>query len=361
MTARTIRSTERRGHRRRVHGRAVGAGFGLLTLLAAAGCSGNGGAASSPGAAVGSVDGGGLAATGAALPVPLTTTTSGSHDIVTVSITVGGGDPFTVMLDTGSSGLLVDSSVVGSQVSATGGPFTQNYASGPVSGSLGTAVVGIGGVSTAQPITVGLIDPSSAGSAFPTGTHGILGVATGGGNTPQLLAPNLQLPAPYAAGSTLQVGATDGAAGTWTLGPVSAPAGATAVPLVASDAGSSTPAGYPAFAKDVTLCWTIGSQANTCGATDLDTGNDTPALNATTYSSLGALHTVLPSGQPITMAPPDGAPLWSFTTGSTTGVDAVKLSSLGSDTQFNTGLPFFLGRTVAWNYASGQLLIGPAA
>lgn len=336
------------------------AGLGLVALLTVAACASGGGSRSA--SSVGSSDGGDLAATGAAVSVPITTTAHGSHNIVSVQISVGGGDPVPVMLDTGSAGLLLDASAAGAQTSATGGPFTQNYASGPVSGSLGSAVVTIGELSTPTPITVGLVDASSAPTAFATGMKGILGVATTNGSGQAMLAPNLQLAPPYNAGSTLQVAGTAGATGTWSLGPVTPPAGATSIPLVAQTPGSSaTPEGFPAFAKDVNLCWTIGSKAASCGPTDLDTGMDTPALNATTYSADGPVHTVLPSGQSITVAPPNGSALWSFTTGQTVGTDAVKLSSLGEETQFNTGLPFFYGRTIAWNYAGGELLIGSSS
>lgn len=355
-----VRSSARQGAGRR-SGRLGRAGVGLVVLLAMTGCAAGSGTATSPaGSASIGGDDGSVAATGSPVSVPITTySLSGSALAVSVEISVGGGDPVPVTLDTGSAGLLIDSSAVGSQVSATGGPFTQNYASGGVSGSLGTAVVGIGATGTAEPVTIGLVDPSGASSAFPPGTRGILGVATTGTSSAGLLSPSLQLPAPYNAGSTLQVGSTAGAIGTWTLGPVTAPAGSTSVPLVAQSPSGPTPAGYPAFAKDVTLCWTVGSQPTSCAPTDLDTGNDTPALNATTFSGYGPVHTVIPSGLAVTIAPPNAAPLWSFTTGSTVGADAVKLSALGDQTQFNTGLPFFFGRTVAWNYAGGQLLIGP--
>lgn len=355
MRMRTDHSTV--GGVRRTRGRV--AGLGLAALLALTACA-NG--SSRPAYSGGSSDAGALAATGSAVSVPITTTADGSHTIVSVQISVGGGDPVPVMLDTGSAGLLIDASVAGPQTSATGGPFTQHYASGPVSGSLGSAVVTIGELSTPQPITVGLVDSSSAPTAFATGMKGILGVATTNEGGQAMLAPTLQMAAPYNAGSTLQVAGTAGASGTWSLGPVTPPAGATSIPLVAQTPGSSaTPEGFPGFAKDVNLCWTIGDKAASCGPTDLDTGNDTPALNATTFAADGPVHTVLPSGQSITIAPPNGSPLWSFTTGQTVGTDAVKLSSLGENTEFNTGLPFFYGRTVAWNYAGGELLLGPAA
>lgn len=361
MGLRTARSTDRGG--RRAGGRRGLMGVALVALLTVAACSSETGAAGSGGVGSGGAsDAGILAATGSAATVPITTTSDGSHNYVSVQVSVGGGDPVPVMLDTGSAGLLIDASVAGAQTSATGGPFTQNYASGPVSGSLGSAVVTIGEISTPEPITVGLVDPSSAGTAFVSGTKGILGVATTNNSGQSMLAPNLQMAPPYDAGSTLQVAGTAGAVGSWSLGPVTTPPGATSIPLVAQAPGSSaTPAGFPAFAKDVDLCWTIGTQPTSCAPTDLDTGNDTPALNATTYSTLGAVHTVLPSGQTITVAPPDSSPLWSFTSGQTVGTDAVKLASLGSSTQFNTGLPFFYGRTVAWNYAGGQLLIGSSS
>lgn len=301
----------------------------------------------------------GLAATGASVAIPITTSSTGLANVVSVEVTVGGGDPFPVLLDTGSSGLIVDSSLVGPGVTAASGTLTQDYAGGAVSGSLATAVVGMGSVST-PPIIVGLVDPSTAATAFAQGMHGILGISTTGTSTAGLMSPSLQLAAPLNTGSTLQIEAADGSPGTWTLGPVTAPASATSVPLIAQSPPSSAPPGYPAFAQQVEMCWTIGSQAAKCAGTVLDTGNGTPALDATVYASFGPVHTILPSGLPVTIGLSGAAPLWSFTTGQTVGTNAVKLSELGSDAPFNTGLPFFYGRTVAWDYAAGQLLIGPS-
>lgn len=306
-----------------------------------------------------------LAQTGGPVTVPVTTTQLSENDTkVVVQITVGGGAPVPVLLDTGSSGLIVDSSAVGSQVTTSGSTFASDFVSGAVTANLATAVVGIGGVDTPQPIQIGLVDPSDASKNLPAGVDGIMGIsaADDGSLADQTVyAPNLQLPAPYDAGFALQIGSGSGASGTWTLGPVTAPTGAVSAPLTATTSAGSSPPGYPQFGKDITLCWTVGSASQTCGTTDLDIGNPSPALNATSFSSDAAGGSTVPAGEQVSVASPSGAPVWSFTSGATGSPTVVNLAQLGSATQFNTGLPLFYGRTVAWDFTSGQVLIGPAA
>ena len=295
----------------------------------------------------------------ATIVVPTTTVVSADGDAqVTVQIEVGGGAPATVLLDTGSSGLLIDSSAVGSQVTDTGQQLDEGFVSGTVTATLGRAPVTIGGIGTSAPIGVGLVH--SGGEGMFNGTSGILGIASANGPAlnPTVFTPVMQLPAPYDAGSTLDIPA--GGAGTWTLGPVQAPAGATAIPLVPASGGpASYPGGGTVYAKDVPLCWTIGTAAPTCGPTDFDLGNANTAVNATTFADLGASGDTLPAGTAISVATTQKQPLWSFTSGDTRGQDLVEVAPLGSTTEFNTGIEYFTAHLVAFDYAGGRLLVTP--
>lgn len=306
-----------------------------------------------------------LAPTGSALSIPLSSITVDGTPKMTVPVSVGGGAPVPVVLDTGSSGLIIASSAVGPDVTSTGAAFTTDFTGGSVNGTVETAPVTIGGVTTANPIDIVVADPSGTTAGFFTGgTQGIMGISSANTDTftgQSIFAPNLQLPAPYDSGFTLQIGSGTTPTGTWTLGPTTAPVGAVAAAMTPITAGGTPPAGYPPFAKSPTLCWTIGSAAQNCGVTDLDIGESAPGLNNSTFGSLAFQgHPYLAPAQDVTVAGPTGPPLWSFTTGLTKGKDLIQLVPLGTVAQYNSGLPFFFGRTVAWDYASGQVLIGPA-
>lgn len=301
-----------------------------------------------------------LEQTGSTITVPVTTVTGSSGDAkVTVQISVGGGPPATVVLDTGSAGLLIDASMVGSQVVDSGQQLDKNFVGGTVPATLAQAPVTVGGVTTASPVGIGLLQAGSGAGLFD-GTSGLLGIGTANGPTlnADLFSPTLQLPAPYQAGSMLDISPTG--TGTWTLGPVTAPAGAVAVPLVAVSGPPTTyPDGAPAYAKDVQLCWTIGSAAPACGPTDLDIGNPNTALNSTTFAALDAGGDLLASGTGIVMGTTEKQTLWSFTSGQTQGQNVVELAALGANTEFNAGIEYFYANTVAFDYANGRLLLAP--
>lgn len=300
-----------------------------------------------------------LAATGAgAITVPVTTSwPTPDEGLVIVQISVGGGPSVPVQLDTGSSGLLIDETAVGPEVSQAGGqPFSTTFVSGTVSGTTGTGTVTIGGVSTPSPIEIGLL-PQTAFDGSITGTRGLMGIASANsaGFDGGVFAPNLQLAAPYSSGSTFQI--AQNGAGTWTLGSVTAPSGAIDIPLVPATGTTTYPGGGAAYAKDVDLCWTVGTMPQACGATDLDLGSPRTALNSTQYSGMNSGNGELAPGQQLSIASPQGASMWSFTTGSTVGQDVVALDELGATTVFNTGIGYFFGRTIAFDYAGGRLYL----
>lgn len=283
------------------------------------------------------------------LTVPITTVNDAKGlPRVIVEISVGGGAPVPVILDTGSSGLMIDASVLGSDVDSTGAiPYTKNYVSSSIQGSVVQAPVTIGGVSTPA---IGVVAYQSSGGANDELTGGIakglIGIASEGqaGAAAPIWSPSLQLPAPYDTMSTLEVAASG--AGTWTLGPVATPADAVTVPLTAVD-GAPDNAGR--WSKDMDLCWSFGGAAAVCGATDLDTGAQDLLVNSDVAGVTAA------AGQPVTVAAgAGGTPLWTTTTGGT--LTGVHQASLGT-TQFNTGLSFFFDHLVTFDYAQGQVAL----
>ncbi len=111
--------------------------------------------------------------------------------------------------------------------------------------------------------------------------------------------------------------------------------------------------------KDVNLCWTIGSVAQACGTTDLDTGMPFTVVNTTVSTTMPFTSNVLQSGTPVSLASPSGEPLWSFAAGSTDGDNKVRAESLGSETMYNTGIAFYYTHVVGFDWANGQLLVTP--
>lgn len=363
----------------------LGIGCGLLLVLTACGSNGNGSSAASSAL---SGDSGDFEASSTAIPsnsptagstagstsaaasstatsgssgagsapvvVPVTTLAdSNGNPKVVVDISVGGGAAVPVILDTGSSGLLIDEAAVGSQVDSSGStPVTKQYLGAALSGSLVQAPVTIGSVSTPA---IGVVAYDAATS--PTGltgggiARGVLGIAAEGvAGTAPYFSPAMQLPAPYGDMSTLEISTTG--AGSWTLGPVSAPAGADSVPLVPVDGAT----GLNRWAKDMQLCWTFAAGTNaTCGPTDLDSGASSVLVNSTSAAASSA--TAATSGTTVSLGDANGTQLWSFAASSDSSVSEIAVDSLGGTTEFNTGVGFYFDHLVSFDYAGGHALI----
>ncbi|WP_188944924.1 hypothetical protein [Nakamurella endophytica] len=305
----------------------------------------------------------GRTSAGSPVSVPLHVRTVTPEEIpVVVEITVGGGRPIPVMLDTGSSGLLVDGDAVGPGTVRGGTPYTSEYVSGNLVGTLGSATVGIGGVPTTHPIAIAVVDRARSTFTLPAGVDGIMGIGTTdttGFAGQVLFAPQLQLPAPYNAGSTIRIDAD--ATGTWTLGPVPPRPGDAVVPMpAAAPAGAHLPAGYPQVARDVDLCWRVAGAAAACGLTAVDSGSWTALLSTAAYSGLAAPGHLVAPGHQVTVSAPSGASLWSWTSGERSATNTVAVATLAAGERFNTGIGLFVGRTIAWDYAGAQVRIGSA-
>ena len=105
------------------------------------------------------------------------------------------------------------------------------------------------------------------------------------------------------------------------------------------------------------MCWQIGRMANSCGLTDMDLGDPSPAVN-TNFQGLQNGETFDP-GQAVTITSPSGTPVWSFTTGSNVTVpNVLRVEPLSADyTQFNTSIGFFFSHSLAYNVTGKQYLI----
>jgi hypothetical protein len=306
-----------------------------------------------------------------AVPVAVATDATGAMRAI-VHIRVGGGPSVPVLLDTGSAGLRILPGDVGRSVQQTGQTETATFGGGvQLTSQVVQANISIGGLTTPSTTEVSVIQSSGCAPGFPScvsgkgtsaifgssGVVGILGVAmsdaTAATVTPTLpYSPLLQLRAPYRNGFTLSLPA--GGPDTLVLGTPRATANTVSVPMLPATP-SVYPNGVPAWEKDVDLCWTVGTGRG-CGTTDLDTG--APETVVTPGAVTGVLGTgVVDQGVPVSVALPDGATVWSYTTNDTAGDGLTLLGALPGITKFNTGIGFFTTHVVGYDAKGGHILI----
>ncbi len=260
-----------------------------------------------------------------------------------VRVRIGDGPPIPVVLDTGSTGLMVLAGKVpsGSHVWPMGDELTETWGGGAVTrGRRTLADVTIGGIATTAPVIIGLVNAAGCiggGSAcVPWLGHakvdGILGIRLASQGI--IANPLLSLPAPY--GQSWRI-ALSGLSGTLELG--------AAVPRhpVAALSASTHPSPSPLVnAADLpTLCWRVRVRApRACVPTLFDTGSTDAVLFS--HSSAPPLH-LLPAGVPVTGSTPAGdhAPLWNFTSGTSASEDLVLTNGAGLSLM-DTGIaPFY--------------------
>ena len=304
--------------------------------------------------------GAGMRANHVAVPIVTKQASDGSW-LVTVNVSVAGGPTVPVQLDTGSTGLVIDSNALGKGAHPTGQAYTSGYLSGPVNGQIETGVVSIGGLRSASSTAFSVVSSSSAaGKVWASGPiRGVLGIAmTNDAAPPSVYSPLLQLPSPYWQGVTVNVAKGENAKGSLVIGPVRAAKRGVALPMYPATP-STYPDGRPALQKDAMMCWQIGRFANSCGLTDMDLGDPSPGVN-TNFQGLHNGQDLNP-GQSVEITSPSGTPVWSFTTGSNVSVPnvlRVEPLSMGY-TEFNTSIGFFFAHSLSYNVTGKQFLISP--
>lgn len=307
----------------------------------------------------------------AVVEVPVELTEHDGSPRATTRIKIGGKE-VEVIIDSGSAGIMLDSSAVPdleldgttNEITVAGGNITLAHA---------TTTVGFR-KATSNPVTVGVIqqhtcnegqecDPDADISDMLSGTQGVLGIALSNyGITPEsLINPLLKMPAPYGVGYELDL--TGSKHFVLRIGAVSAGPTSVTVPFEPQDPPTYAD-GTPAYDKDMTLCWKIGT-AEGCGLTDIDSGSPAAALATDALPGLPSSGT-LPSGTDVTITPgpsasgPTGA-LWQFKTGVIAGIDQVEvMPTLPPPTQFNTGLGFFQNNVLGYDLAQERYVITPA-
>ncbi|MFD1714976.1 hypothetical protein ACFSBZ_10885 [Amnibacterium flavum] len=305
------------------------------------------------------------------IPVTFADTGDSGSFYPTVEILLGSDpDPYTVVLDTGSEALVMYSPVAGAV--ATGATASVTYVGSSVVGTVSTADFSIGG-NTATGIN--FLDGSGCTGCAMPGIDGVLGISqgldeaidSGTSTTVKWYSPFLQFDdTTLSAGHTLNFGDTSG---TLTLGAPAAAGSSTTVLLAAAVTGLSYPnsAAYPVYEKPIDLCWQI-EQESVCQATTIDTGapggivagaafapyaHITSPTTATTQTKIGHLH----AGTSVAFAASTGATSFASWLAVDSGPGSFSVYNTITDGHLNTGNKFFLGRTVGYDYATGQIRV----
>ncbi len=342
-----------------------------IGLAALGGCSSSGGGASAgsggPGSTVGTT-----APAGSPVSVPLGQVASagGGASVPTVVVGVGTSKPLTVVLDTGSVGLHVygtslDPAAAGLQ--PVGRTDTIDYADGTTqSGPIFSGSFTIGGITSAGPVELGVIDamgctpaqPSCPGAAGPgafttAGIDGTLGI---GLDADDPVNPVQLLPVPYGQRWSVHLTA-DG--GTLVLG---APAPTDPVAVITLPPGPPDPDGSPTFAdRQASVCWTIAGSSPQCVPTLFDSGSSRTRLSGSPFGSAPVDGSGrLLAGTPFALATGGSGPGAPAATPWTTTVapGSEPLVAPGGPLGANTGAAVFTATTVTFDGLHGTISIG---
>ncbi|HTU96147.1 MAG TPA: hypothetical protein VMF14_09940 [Solirubrobacteraceae bacterium] len=307
-----------------------------------------------------------------------------------VRVRIGDSRPVPVLLDTGSTGLVILAKDLpaGSHAIKLGN-LTEKWGGGNVTqGRQALARVTVGGLTTSQPVAMGIVDSTTClatsphcGSWLEPGVDGILGVRI----DPQfsLTNPLTSLPGGHGTAWSIALGPTRG---TLELGaPIPADptasfslAGSSAIsslppglvpaptqPQLPPDGGLTGVSGAPAPgpAADAaglpTMCWLIGAGRRTCVPTAFDTGSTNAALFSATAAAPSA---ELPGGETVTAwrSANDTTPLWSFTSGSSRSDDLV-LTSGGDLALMDTGIGAYFRFDITYDAADRRMYLNRSA
>ncbi len=222
-----------------------------------------------------------------------------------VAVSVAGGPPGGVLLDTGSTGLRIRAEAIGPQVQLTDTPLTYSYTSGNVlTGVLGYARVAFPGsqpdVATAAPIAVHVVRSITCKPEVPRcpgwapQQMGVMGVAY---NPLPVFNPLAQLPGNLASGFIVVADdVADPAVQPRLVVGLTAEntAGFKRVPFAAAD--GAQPAGLKAWnTKSVPTCFSVNGGPEGCFGTVFDTGAGSGSFQTPDLSP-ALLHSPVPRG-----------------------------------------------------------------
>lgn len=292
------------------------------------------------------------------IPMRLVRTRQGFGCVIT-DVSAGGGQSVPVLVDTGSTGLLLPASALGPGVEPTGRAFQGGFVGTPTfTANIVRAAVTVGGaegLTTANPIEIGSVPGPGRFSTSCGGAQGVLGVGVGsaGPTVPALNSPVLQMPPPWSDGYTITL---TGRAATLQLGkPIPSP---TSVSLPLRTENGTYPDRRQAYQRDVVLCWAVGP-ARGCGPTNIDSGFSSPAIRPDFLPEVPRQGLLISAGTPVTIAAPNGPVLESFSAAPNPPETRIKLANLFGETEANTGIGFFMTHSVGFDVSTGHVVITP--
>jgi hypothetical protein len=294
--------------------------------------------------------------------VPLTVEhMPGGGSCVVADVSAGGGRSVPVVVDTGSSGLLLDAAAIGPNAQSSGQTISEGFVGRPgFTATVVSARVNIGGpagVTTPYPVAIGSVtsDDPRLGFSQCGGAQGLLGVGVGNPvpSVPPLESPLVQLTPSLSEGYTITL---TGNTGTLLVGkPVITP---TSVVLPLPEENGTYPNGHQAYQRDVPLCWTVGALSN-CGLTDIDSGFSYPAIRPGFFPMFPPWGPSIPAGTQVSITAPNGALLQSFTTAPVPSDVRLGFSRLVGLAEATTGIGFFFANSVGFDVSTGHVVITP--
>jgi hypothetical protein len=349
----------------------------LAAILLAAGVAACGSAPSSTRAGSGSPAG-----TSFRVSIPITIVRGPQGNFLAVRVSVGGGRPVPMMLDTGGPFLQVLPSALGPHVRyRSSSQLIPEYPHPPVTGRVISASVSIEGARTVTtPRPIRLLAVSSFGASLSVfqqyGLQGDIGIGQLAGSSSGLFSglfsPLVQLASPLSNGFTIQLSGAGGPK--LILGTPERTASSVSVPLLprvspgvpfgGPGAAARYPNGLPTHQGFVTLCWQIAGE-RACGPTYADTGDPHAIVGEGLMPNLptiGQEVKALRPGLPVTIStpapsnrvvrtfitrlrPPRLLPIY---------VGAAPLSDV-----LGTGIGLYLGNAIGYDLTDGQLVITP--
>lgn len=277
-----------------------------------------------------------------------------------VDVRLGDSAAFPVMLDTGSVGLRVFPGVWSKtprSVKLTSTRVVLGTGSRSTTGTLGSAPITIGGVTSTRPVIFQVVPTSSPyiEQWLAMGVYGILGVGTGSSPVPNPLSA---LPAGagrhWSIHFTRPVAQRTVALGSLVLGALPpADASATLVLPPEGPNADSVPLWNDHEAK---ACWTFGHLKEQCVGTWLDSGFHFLRAKGAVFSRVPTQRgDLVRSGTPITMAASgSGFATWRFVAGTTPSRNVAKVLPKGR-AGINTGNAPFFEYTVTYDIEQGLI------
>ncbi len=305
--------------------------------------------------------------------IPLLENADGSGFSNMISVSVGGGATSQVLLDTGSTGLYIYQSQVGSgAVPLTPGgqqiTFKYGYSSGnEVEGFYASATVSFPGASTTlatQPITVGVVTSLGCKASFascpgwPTGQSGVMGVAYSA-EPNAIFNPLAQLGGNY--GNGFIIVSNDLADPNVSPSVIVGLNGANTAGFVWSsfqpDTAGGQPAGLNAWnTKSINTCFSVNNGSPGCYVTVFDTGANAGAFETgTSGDQLG----LVAAGSSVNTTVPG---VISFTTpaGSDPNENLYFYDPAhGTFAGYNSGAQVFRYYVVAYDAVNGRIGFAP--